>query len=98
MNDNTLCKSQWRTLIAECFSPRYGGNASTWVEANAVASMNSIRRNTALAYKNIDFTTFEFKKFSRNDLDQWLIEMFEFVGREVPPVTERQLIILNATH
>ena len=98
MNDNKCRAPQWRTLIAEYFRPRYGGNNNSWEEANTVAINKSIQRNVELAYKNIDFTTFNFKEFSRNDLIQWLIDMFEFMGIEPPPIIERESIIKDAVH
>ncbi|PWI47828.1 hypothetical protein CEE45_09965 [Candidatus Heimdallarchaeota archaeon B3_Heim] len=93
MNDNNLRASQWRELIAQYFSPRYGGTINIWKSANRYAFTRLWNR-----YQQIitDTPLIDFNKFWEEEMSQWLTEMFTIADINPPPVNQRYKIAQKA--
>ena len=89
MNDNNLRTPQWRELIAQYFSPRYGGTIDIWKMANKYAFTRLMDR-----YEQIIRETplIDFNKFWEEEMSQWITEMFTIAEINPPPVNQRYKI------
>ncbi|MHA2224856.1 MAG: HAD family hydrolase [Candidatus Hodarchaeales archaeon] len=94
MNDNNLRFHQWRDLVGQYFSPRYGGTIQKWRQANTYALNQLLERYEKTVQKNpkIDFNNYWYK-----EQIQWLTNMFNHAKINPPPYEKRAIISRSAT-
>ena len=94
MNDNDLRSQQWRELVAQYFSPRYGGSISDWKKANKEVFKQLFERYERTVKENpmIDFTG-----YWKLEQISWLTEMFKIVQISAPTYNQRAKITQKAS-
>ena len=87
LNDNSIRASQWKAFCGEFFHSRFGGDPEVWGEANqkVIASLDIHGTDPKEIYD--DYITY-YKKFK----SEWVMKMFEEVGRSAPPKVEHERI------
>lgn len=86
LNDNSIRAIQWRNLIPQFFSPRFGGSHDRWKEANTYA-MNNLLNN----YENLSKANpyADYDCYKGKERDQWILDTFEFMKIEAPDLKTR---------
>jgi HAD superfamily hydrolase (TIGR01509 family) len=88
LNDNNIRGPQWEVFCGEYLHSKFGGDSEVWSEANHKVSMTlakSFWSNSKVIFQ--DFNT-----FYANYKSEWVKQMFEEVGRSVPPKKDRERI------
>ena len=65
MNDNDVRAPQWRELVAQYFSPRYGGSIKEWKKANKHVFKQLFERYERKTKENPMIDYVEFWKFEQ---------------------------------
>ena len=91
LNDNAIRGPQWRAFCGEFFHSRFGGDPEVWGEANEKVIMSLEIHGMDPKDNYNDYLTY-YTKFK----SEWVIKMFEEVGRSVPPKVEHERIF-NST-
>ena len=77
MNDNRLRGIQWQKMIAEYFSPKYGGEPHKWAEANFIFIQEVLsEQSDELPEYDIYYNDYR---------TRWIESLFDYVGIECPP-------------
>ncbi|MHA1932699.1 MAG: HAD family hydrolase [Promethearchaeota archaeon] len=94
MNNNESRTPQWRKLVAQYFSTRYGGSIKNWKEANKKAFANLWERYLrTMKYDPM----IGYKRYWNDEQIKWLTEMFKFVSINPPPYNQRAKIAKEAS-
>lgn len=80
MNDNRARGPEWQRLVGEFFTPRLGGEPSTWAKANHIVATSIFEPESWLARVQTDYVHFE-RAYWRD----WLDGMCRLVGIPTPP-------------
>jgi HAD superfamily hydrolase (TIGR01509 family) len=93
MNDNRLRGIQWQKLVGEFFSPKFGGELHKWAEGNFEFITRFIAEEE-ISIERGEITDYldHYSNFQNN----WITNMFEYVGIEVPQKELHSKIYLEA--
>ena len=94
MNDNEPRTLQWRELVAQYFSTRYGGSIENWKEANKKVFADLWERY--LRTKKYD-PMIDYNRYWNDEQIKWLTEMFTYVHINPPPHNQRVKIAREAS-
>ncbi len=84
LNDNERRGAEWRRLIGEFLTPRLGGDAAAWSEANRVVFADQWERFKSWSdLHSLDEDYIDFFSSGEESL-RWLCEMCEHVGVPAP--------------
>jgi hypothetical protein len=83
MNDNALRGPQWRKLLGEFFTPRYGGTPQAWGQANWKVAVETPLWEGFLE-RNFGTTEVTFSQYEETYAVQWVQGMFQEVGLPWP--------------
>ena len=83
MNDNNVRSPQWNKLIADYFTPRYGGEKENWMKANvhAMTDLSEILNDILENHR-----TSSYQEYIMKEHQVWVEKMFEFMGITPPPI------------
>ncbi len=92
MNDNRLRGMQWQKMLGEYFSPKYGGEPHKWAEANV-----SMIEDFTLEHGELleSAEEVEYDAFYDDFINRWITGMFEYVGVDIPPKSQRRKIYFD---
>ena len=86
ISDGERMPEEWRRLLGEFLSPRFGHTPREWADANRVALERSIARQHAAREQVLA------EEFRRADLAEWMRDMLRGVGLpELPPGETEEL-------
>lgn len=95
MNDNSLRGPQWRRYLGEFFTPRYGGTAEAWGEANWKVAVETPLWEGFL--RNFGGKTVSFAQYEAAYAVQWVQGMFAYVGLPLPSEADCLAILRQAS-
>ena len=90
LNDNKVRGNQWKQLIADYFTPLYGGDAESWAKANVYAMgfitdfIKDIQESKSLL---------SYKDYKNHESELWVEKMFNYVGIHLPPKENYSLLV-----
>jgi HAD superfamily hydrolase (TIGR01509 family) len=88
LNDNYIRGPQWQELCGEFLHSKFGGEPEVWGEANY-----RVIKNLADAFwENPEMNYQDYYSFYADFKSEWVKQMFEEVGRSVPPKEEHERI------
>src|SRR5579859_2085533 len=90
ISDGERLPAEWRRLLGEFFSPRFGRAPSVWAEANRYALARSLERMRDLG------PTIDAEEARRIDRVAWLRDMFVMADVAVPDEHEADAVALEA--
>ena len=82
MNDNEKRTPQWRELVAQYFSPRYGGSIQDWKKANKQVFELLWERYERTLKEN---PMVDYVDYWKREQIRWLTDMFKFIEIPAPP-------------
>lgn len=91
INDNNIRTSQWKSLIGQFFSPRFGGSLRAWASANEYALTQLMHRFKQNFKAN---SQLNYKEFYAKEQIIWLITCFKWLI-SIPHATTRDLKLLE---
>ena len=94
MNDNEIRSPQWRELVAQYFSPRYGGSIQDWKKANKRVFDLLFARYKEIVIEN---PMIDYIEYWRHEQIRWLTDMFKLVQIDIPPCNQRAKIAQEAS-
>jgi HAD superfamily hydrolase (TIGR01509 family) len=94
MNDNELRAPQWRELVAQFFSPRYGGSIEGWEKANKEVFDEIFDRYERTRIEN---PMVNYNEYWKNEQIKWLTDMFAYIQISPPPYSQREKIAKEAS-
>lgn len=84
---------EWRRLLGEFLTPRFGSTPEVWAEANRAALERSMARYDA---HGSDGSRYGHEEFSRRDRIEWMRDMLVFAAVPVPDDDSLHALALKA--
>ena len=81
ISDGERMPGEWRRLLGEFLTPRFGATPQVWADGNRVALARSVARYDA---HGRDGSRYGREEFTRNDRIEWMRDMLAFAGVPVP--------------
>lgn len=95
MNDNAVRGREWRQYLGEFFTPRYGGTAEIWGQANWKVAVESPLWE-GFSERNFGSRTVTFAEYEQAYAKEWVHGMFGYVGLPLPSQSECVEILREA--
>lgn len=93
MNNNRIRGLQFQKLVAEYFSPKFGGEHYMWAEGNVNFIDEIVDEFTEMLCEEIKV---DYKTYQLNFITRWVESMFNHVGIKLPPKSEYKVIYQEA--
>lgn len=94
ISDGERLPAEWRRILGEFLTPRFGATPEVWAEANPHALARSLERMRA---RTTDPSSAQYEEFRRFDRIEWLRDMLLFAGTRVPDDDELDMVAREAT-